>query len=162
MKNEKQQCSVVNDKQEKHSEQTEYIRRRKIMIALWYRASQFLGPMWEAQFGTVEDDTIDAWQDALAKTSETQIAVGVKQLAIWTDRFPPTLGQFRMLCKAEGETETKRIEYKYDRKKARRAAKREIARMKQIVGRCEERLEENPESIEESLENLGMTDSRGR
>lgn len=150
----KRLSSGDSDKREKHSQQQSKIaRRRKIMVALWYRASQYLGPQFEAQFGTIEDDTIYAWQEGLRHLSEEQIAVGVDALSRWSERYPPTLGQFRQLCTANDTARSNQhaaLTHSPDREKVAAAKFRELQRIAQL------RLDENPETREESLRNLGL------
>lgn len=128
------------------------------MVALWYRASQYLGPIWEAQFGGVNDDTIYAWQEALRTLSEEQIGVGVKALAEWTAKYPPTLGQFRELCKVGSASAGPAIEYQYDRDRARKVGDRELRKMKALLGKVDKMAKENPQTKEEAIEFLGLNE----
>jgi len=126
------------------------------MVALWYRASQYLGPMWEAQFGTVEDDTIFAWQEALRHLSEEQIAEGVNALSKWTDKYPPTIGKFRELCLVGPAPSGPALTHQPDREKARLAGARELQRMRAILGKANALAKENPQTKEEAMEALGL------
>lgn len=114
------------------------------MVALWYRASQYLGPIWESQFGGVNDDTIYAWQEALRTLSEEQIAHGVNALSKWTEKYPPTIGQFRALCEAAPRPITPALEYDHDRDRARRVGARELAKMRSLIGKVDRMARENP------------------
>jgi hypothetical protein len=119
------------------------------MVALWYRASQYLGPIWESQFGGVNDDTIYAWQEALRTLSEAQIAVGVEALSKWTAKYPPTLGQFRELCKVGPQPTPPQLEHHVDRERAKQVGDRELRKMKALLGKVDRMAKENPPSDEE-------------
>lgn len=70
------------------------------MVALWERMGQWFGGLWEASYGTVNDQTIYAWTGALNQFSEQEIAGAMKQMEAWEEKYPPTFPQFRALCMA--------------------------------------------------------------
>lgn len=152
----------VSVKQGKHSEVEEratakFERRRKVMVALWYRASQYLGGIWESQYGGVNDDTIYAWQNALATLSEEQIAIGVHALVDWQDKFPPTIGQFKALCKKDSPV-TRPIPEERRLTSDRKLREIDEARARAILEMAKIKANAIDETREESLRNLGRWD----
>lgn len=138
------------------------------MVAFWKRMREYFGANWIREYGDVDDEAIQAWQNALKDYGEDQIARGVKACQNWQSAFPPTLGAFLKLCLTVGPEERKnftdrRIEN--ERKLATGAAgaiqhlakhalsdtaKHEVERMKRIFAG------EEIESKEESMTNLGL------
>lgn len=127
-------------------------RRRKLMVALWYRGSQFFGSLWESQYGGVNDDTINAWQEYLFVRTEEQLATGIELLSGWGEKFPPTLGQFQKLCKARdaAPSNAPQLEHKREPKKIDEARAQAIFDMALIEAG------KNPQTKEEAMRVLGM------
>ena len=146
------------------SEQIE-VRRRKIMVAMWQRMADYFGPLWESSYGTVDGTTIYAWQGAMDQFTEADLAGGIKACENWTEKFPPTFGQFRSLIMAGRHkpnfTEKREAEEKITGKPASMiehlsrfasspAAQRELARMRGIMAGAE------AETKDESMRLLGL------
>ena len=151
IKKSKAQSNVGSVKRKRRS-QAERDRRQKRMVALWYRGSQFFGSLWESQYGSVKDDTIGAWMEYLFCMTEEQLATGIELLSEWGEKFPPTLGQFRMLCKSRdaSPSNARQLEYSPDPKKVEDAYLKAVFEMAQIkAGECNE-------TKAESMKVLGM------
>ena len=130
----------------KHSESThahrevDFERRRKLMVALWARGSQFFGGLWEATYGSVGEQTIYAWQGATSTLTELQLATGVRGLEKWQDKYPPTFGQFRALCTAQDQVRSNAIgvghqlTHQVDRQAVKHIAEQELAKMRALAG----------------------------
>jgi len=140
-------------------------RRRKIMIAMWHRMADYFGPLWESSYGTIDGTTIYAWQGAMGQFTEADLAGGIKACENWTEKFPPTFGQFRSLIMAGRSkpnfTEKREAEEKItgqpasmiehlSRYASSHVAQRELARMRGIMAGAE------AETKDESMRLLGL------
>jgi len=146
----------------------EYIRRVKIMTALWDRMTGRFnsGQSWINAYGKAGGSGFKTWLDDLGDMTENQIARGVKSAKDWPQAYPPTLPQFRKLCLTirpeekpnftdrRIESEKGEIKSLADFAKPRREdgpiAKREKERMRRILAG------EDVESKEESMTKLGL------
>lgn len=136
------------------------------MVAMWHRMGAFFGSAWESQYGTTENQTIHAWQGALASLTVGELAHGIRRCEKWDGKFPPTFPEFRALCVSERNRQRNLTEERIERERrtgqsdtalehlARSAtsevAKRELDRMKRLHAG------EHVESIEKSRHNLGL------
>ena len=75
-------------------------RRRAIMVAMWQRMTDYFGPLWESQYGTVDDPAIYSWQGALAQYSEADLAGAIKSCQDWDGKYPPSFPEFKSLVMA--------------------------------------------------------------
>lgn len=145
----------------------EYLRRVKIMTALWNRMTGFFGAAWVSSYGEVGGEGFKTWMDALGILTEDKIARGVKSCMEWTGDFPPNVAQFSKLCMtARPEEKPNYTERRMGREKAegksvnmlehlaRHAvsptAKAELDKMRRIVAG------EEVETKEESYQKLGL------
>lgn len=145
----------------------EYLRRVKVMTALWNRMTGFFGAAWVSSYGEVGGEGFNTWMDALGILTEDKIARGVKSCMEWSGDYPPNVAQFTKLCMTSRPEEKpnyteRRIEQEKQtgkkisliehlkRKAITPTAKREIKRMEKIYAG------ENVESKEESMTNLGL------
>ena len=74
-------------------------RKRKVMIALWHRLTQYW-PHWESLYGDVDGQPIYLWQKALSSFTELDLKGALTLCEDWTGKFPPTFPEFKQLCKA--------------------------------------------------------------
>ena len=75
------------------------------MVAMWQRMTDYFGPLWEAQYGTVEDPAIYSWQGALERYSEDDLAGAIKSCQNWDGQYPPTFPEFKSLVMAARSTQ---------------------------------------------------------
>lgn len=73
-------------------------RRKLVMVTLWQRMREIFGNVWELNYGTADQGSIETWAAGLSRYSENQIKMGVEQCRLWDNSFPPNLGQFARLC----------------------------------------------------------------
>ena len=145
----------------------EYMRRVKVMTALWNRMTGFFGAAWVSSYGEVGGEGFNTWLDALGILTEDKIARGVKSCMEWTGEYPPNVAQFTKLCMTTRPEEKpnyteRRIEQEKQtgqkvglmehlkRKATTPTAKREIERMERILAG------EEVETRAESYDKLGL------
>lgn len=69
------------------------------MSELWRRMTAIYGHKWASAYG--ETDADDTWAIGLHDVSPEQLAEGLRGCLERTDPWPPTLPEFRALCKPE-------------------------------------------------------------
>jgi hypothetical protein len=57
------------------------------------------GRLWTSHIDGIEDEAVDEWCVALADLSADQIRYGLAQLETAHPKYPPTLFEFRNLCR---------------------------------------------------------------
>lgn len=67
------------------------------MEILWERMTEIYGHRWRSSYGSA--NAIRTWQKALADLTAEQLADGLKRCLTRDDPWPPTLPEFRSLCK---------------------------------------------------------------
>ena len=63
---------------------------------LWKRMQRVYGAKWASQYGDTDDGT---WTTALAEFSEAEVFAGIQACIDSGDEWPPSLPQFRALCR---------------------------------------------------------------
>ena len=66
------------------------------MARLWRRMGRIYGHRWASQYGAADDGT---WAAALADLAEDELFAGLRACALSGDGWPPTLPEFRALCR---------------------------------------------------------------
>ena len=159
----KQLYKPENDETVKLSQQ-QAARRQVIMVAMWERMGQWFGNLWESTYGTVDDQTIQAWTSSLNRFSEMELAGAIRSCEDWDGRFPPTFPEFKALCMAARSAAKPNLtEQRIAKEKepdniighlAKHAlsdvAKRELDKMRRIMAG------EEVETLEQSYDNLGL------
>jgi len=69
----------------------------KVIERLWNRMTQLYGHKWTSSYGEFDQD--DTWAMGLADLSLDQIKTGFVACLDSDEEWPPTLPQFRQLCK---------------------------------------------------------------
>lgn len=69
----------------------------KVIERLWSRMTQLYGHKWTSSYGEFDQD--DTWAMGLADLSLDQIKTGFVACLDSDEEWPPTLPQFRQLCK---------------------------------------------------------------
>ena len=67
--------------------------------ALWARMADMFGHKWVSSYGL---DPSPTWQEGLADLSVEEVKSGLTALKGWVEEWPPTLPQFRSLCRPHG------------------------------------------------------------
>lgn len=65
---------------------------------LWERMAKIYGHKWVSSYGEADDGS---WLTGLHDVAVEQIAVGLEKCRVSSDPWPPTLPQFRALCRPE-------------------------------------------------------------
>ena len=141
-------------------------RRRTIMLAMWQRMSDYLGPKWERAYKGAEGSAFAAWSRALEHHDEDDIASAIISMQAWEAFDPPTLPQFLAMVVAmernrkpnvtserlahEREVEAGNIIEHLQAHALSPVAVRELDRMKRILAG------EEIETKEQSMHKLGM------
>jgi len=141
-------------------------RRRTIMLAMWQRMSDYLGPKWERAYKGAEGSAFAAWSRALEHHDEDDIASAIISMQAWEAFDPPTLPQFLAMVVAmernrkpnvtserlahEREVEAGNIIEHLEPYALSPVAKRELDRMRRILAG------EEIETKEQSMRNLEM------
>ena len=66
---------------------------------LWERMAKIYGHKWVSSFGAADDDT---WLMGLRDVTPQQIGIGLERCRTRPEPWPPTLPEFRALCKSAG------------------------------------------------------------
>lgn len=64
---------------------------------LWERMAKIYGHKWVSSFGVLDDGT---WLLGLCDVTPEQISVGLEHCRTRADAWPPTLPEFRSMCRA--------------------------------------------------------------
>lgn len=67
---------------------------------IWERMSQIFGHKWSSSFGAEPSET---WLAGLIDMTEEEIRTGLVACLNWAEEWPPTLPQFRSLCRPRRE-----------------------------------------------------------
>jgi hypothetical protein len=63
------------------------------------------GRLWTANIEGIEEQVVDEWTHALGDLSAEQIRYGLSRLESAHPKYPPTLFEFRNLCRKRGVNE---------------------------------------------------------
>jgi hypothetical protein len=63
------------------------------------------GRLWTANIENIEEQVVDEWTHALGDLSAEQIRYGLARLESAHPKYPPTLFEFRNLCRKRGVNE---------------------------------------------------------
>jgi hypothetical protein len=75
-------------------------RRAAIMLAMWQRMADYLGPKWERAYGSArredgsEGSAFHAWSRTLEGYEESDIGAAITACQRWADFDPPTIADF--------------------------------------------------------------------
>lgn len=72
---------------------------RQIIDRIWTRMAEIYGHKWTSNFGDHDHD--DTWARALADLSNDDLKRGLAGCLYRPDAWPPSLPEFRALCKPE-------------------------------------------------------------
>lgn len=75
--------------------------RREHIARLWQRMAAIYGHKWVSSYGP--DDSDDTWLRGLGGITPHEVAAGLSACVERADPWPPTLPQFRALCRAPKE-----------------------------------------------------------
>ena len=64
---------------------------------LWERMAKIYGHKWVGSFGAADDGT---WLSGLRDVTPSQIGIGLERCRTRSEPWPPTLPEFRALCKS--------------------------------------------------------------
>lgn len=68
------------------------------MRRLWTRFAEIYGHRWVSQFGD-SHGAMSTWQKGLADLSREELGTGLRALLTRADPWPPSLPEFRQLCR---------------------------------------------------------------
>ena len=81
------------------SMQSEDGRRAKLQARVWEAMTELFGALWTTHAGSIPSK---AWRAGLATLTAEEIERGMTALLNdWSERYPPTWPQFRMLCRPQ-------------------------------------------------------------
>jgi hypothetical protein len=103
------------------------------------------GRLWTANIEGIEEQVVDEWTHALGDLSAEQIRYGLSRLESAHPKYPPTLFEFRNLCRKRGVNEfgldyvpqcyrEVRHERLLDKPRDERLAKEHLASMRAVIG----------------------------
>ena len=75
------------------------------MARLFLKFTVAYGRLWTANIEGIEDEAVDEWTKALGGLTAEQIKHGLSQLENAHPKYPPTLLEFRRLCRKVGINE---------------------------------------------------------
>jgi hypothetical protein len=104
------------------------------------------GRLWTANIEGIEEQVVDEWTRALGDLSADQIRYGLSRLEAAHPKYPPTLFEFRNLCRKRGVNEfgldyvpqvyrETRFERRLDAPRNDDAAREHLAAMRAALGR---------------------------
>lgn len=68
------------------------------MARLWVRLGEIYGHKWASQYGQSRT-AMDTWQRGLRDLTREEISAGLRALLTRDDTWPPSLPEFRQLCR---------------------------------------------------------------
>jgi hypothetical protein len=68
------------------------------MSRLWARLAEIYGHRWVSQYGD-SHGAMDTWQRGLRDLTRVEISNGLRALLTRQDNWPPSLPEFRQLCR---------------------------------------------------------------
>jgi len=78
---------------------------RSWVARLFLKFTVAYGRLWTANIENIEEQMVDEWTQALGDLSAEQIRYGLAQLERAHPKYPPTLFEFRNLCRKRGVNE---------------------------------------------------------
>ena len=78
---------------------------RSWVARLFLKFTVAYGRLWTANIENIEEQVVDEWTHALGDLSAEQIRYGLAQLERAHPKYPPTLFEFRNLCRKRGVNE---------------------------------------------------------
>ena len=88
----------VSDKRATSSTSTNTELSDQAIVTLWTRMAAIYGHKWVSAHGD-SDITRDTWQRGLKDLSTVELAVGLRAVVNRQNPWPPSLPEFRTLCK---------------------------------------------------------------
>lgn len=74
----------------------------KVISRLWQRMQQMYGHSWHSAYGATDDGT---WAVGLADFTAEEIGLGLRRCLDRNSSFPPSLPEFRALCRPKQKRE---------------------------------------------------------